>query len=351
VKYNPKLDAIRAFAVSAVLVDHYIAHPNVVHVLQWGSLGVQCFFVLSGYLITGILLEAKAKAHPGKRILRAFYMRRFLRIFPPYYAMLAALLLAGIALSTDAIVAAFFYVFNILEALRPDGGYNYLGHIWSLCIEEQFYLLWPIVVLSLQPKRLLQVSAALVVFSVASRGGLLAAGWDYNSVRNLPTSQLDALIGGAILAQISRAEFPRLRAMRDRWHGWIALAALLVFAWSNLAPIFPHQLATLGNWATAIAFMTLICRAENQTRNGVFDWLLTRQPFIFLGKISYGVYLYHFMTLLIVYKIVSLTGTQEWMGSQWLFVPLWTATTISFATLSYFAFERPLLKLKRHFTY
>ncbi|MBK1857491.1 acyltransferase family protein [Cerasicoccus arenae] len=351
-KYYPKLDGIRALAVTGVLVEHYIPAASFVHLFSWGALGVQCFFVLSGYLITGILLESKKRGSSFSSIIRSFFARRFLRIFPPYYAMLFTCLAFGVTYTLPVFASALLYVFNIQQAVSPNGDYPYLGHIWSLCIEEQFYLIWPWIVLLPSPNRLLQISILLIVLSVLSRGILLSIGWDYLSVRNLPTSQLDALIGGSILAQISNGNFQRIAQQWNKIFIGVMAIAAIVYIGSMHAPIWSLQGPTLGLLASSIFFIGCITWATStEGRTSRFPKILDCKPLVYLGKISYGIYLYHFISLFFVYKFISLSGTSDSMTNPWLFIPIWTVFTLLLATTSWHWFEKPILKLKRRFQY
>ncbi|WP_269541303.1 acyltransferase family protein [Cerasicoccus fimbriatus] len=351
-KHKPKLDSLRAFAVTGVLIDHYLPGSAIAHLLPLGSLGVQCFFVISGYLITAILLQAKDAHTSSGKVLKSFFARRFLRIFPPYYAMLIVCLILGVGFSAEALISSIFYVFNIVEAANPQASYDYLGHLWSLCIEEQFYLIWPWIVILIPSGKLFKISLGLIVFAVVSRWLLLNAGWDYISVRNLPTSQFDALIGGALLAQIEFNQQQKLGNWLNRNYRVLILAGVTLYAFSKLAPVIPHQLGTLGYWATSVVFMGVVFWAAQPTEkpsllSKVFQW----KPLMYVGKISYGIYLYQFMSLLFLYKFISMTGIQESIADSWLFVALWTCFTLAIAAISWHCFERPILRLKARFSY
>ncbi len=146
--YRPQLDGLRAIAVMAVVFQHF-APSGWSKVIPWGGLGVTLFFVLSGYLITGILL--KGREEPG--MLRHFYIRRALRIFPVYYATLLIAALLAIPPVRETFWWHAFYLSNVLFALKN----SYFGAVspfWSLAVEQHFYLIWPWVVLFVPRKRL-----------------------------------------------------------------------------------------------------------------------------------------------------------------------------------------------------
>jgi len=351
-KHIAAIDGLRALAVSGVLVAHYIPEGAHIHVLPWGSLGVQLFFVLSGYLITRILIESADLEGPGRhrKILKSFYARRFLRISPPYYLLLGLLVILGLQRDPAAMAASFFYVINFLEAANPQGSYAHLGHLWTLCIEEQFYLFWPWLALLLPRRFLPSVTLGLVGFALISRFLLLSAGWDYLSVRNMPTSQLDALAGGSLLAQFHTGVIPRWADGWQRRGRALLWSALTVYLCIELIPVLGALKPTLGIFASAVFFIGVVDHTARGTLHPSLRWLESK-PCVFVGKISYGIYLYHFISLIVLYKIISLMNAASAFANPWLFVPAWTACTLMLATLSSQFFERPILRLKRYFPY
>src|SRR5208337_4189358 len=147
------LDGIRALAVIAVMIQHF--DPGTVRWIKLGHVGVRVFFVLSGFLITGILLQARQSAEIDGlskwRVLRNFYARRFLRIFPIYYLVILVTWVAGIAEMRESVGWNLSYLSNFYFYQRGTGNYS-VTHLWSLAVEEQFYLLWPLLILFLPRK-------------------------------------------------------------------------------------------------------------------------------------------------------------------------------------------------------
>jgi len=345
------LDGLRAFAVGAVLVNHYVPEDLWFQFLPWGSLGVQLFFVLSGFLITGILLDMRPGGEPAplRHALSIFYMRRFLRIFPPYYALLFVYMIAKVSFPHGAAWACPLYLFNFL-ALFFQEPFPYLDHLWTLCIEEQFYLVWPLVVLAVPRRWLIPLAALLAVSAPVFRLILEVQDLPYTAIRNLPLSQFDALAGGALLAMARwNKNSSAGLAVWKKWRFMFAVGGLLFYLASLKWPIAPAQqmLAATGS----AVFMAALVDWAAHGGNGIARTILSFQPLVYLGKISYGLYLYQFVSLFLLYKLQHLIGHPRLMNHWAGFALCWTATTLLISMASWHLFERPVLKLKRRFRY
>ena len=210
----PVLDGVRGAAILMVLCVHFIGDAPaytameraLVKVANYGIWGVDLFFVLSGFLITGILYDSKG----SPRYFRDFYVRRTLRIFPLYYGVLVILFLVlpalpapyppALAESAHHQAWLWLYSSNVYLAIHRAWVLPYVGHFWSLAVEEQFYLIWPLVVLSFGRRWLLRICVVVAVLALALRTGLSAAGAGDVAQVVLTPCRFDALCAGGFLA-------------------------------------------------------------------------------------------------------------------------------------------------------
>lgn len=362
------LDGIRGVAILLVMALHFVgdapAHTIVqrlmVRLAGYGLFGVDLFFVLSGFLITGLLVEAKGS--PG--YFRNFYARRTLRIFPLYYFVLACLLLVLPALTqpTPWLDAArsqqvwlWTYTSNFYIASTSSwASLTYFSHFWSLAIEEQFYLVWPVVVFACSTHALERVCVGVILFAAVLRVGLALAGVSELSISVLTPCRVDTLCMGAFIAlRIRRRGSFKLWVQRSGvWAVALALALLCWMALGALAgsvkPVFHQLRGTL----LAAFFGALILVALKPPTN-VASRALQGRFLRFFGKYSYGLYVYH--GLLTWYLMESRTDERlfDWLGDPWLViggrVVVGVGVSLTIAVLSYHLLEKRFLQLKRHF--
>lgn len=337
--YHPQIDGLRTFAVLAVLIQHFwIETPA-------GHQGVRLFFVISGFLITSILLRARAAVSTSGfwSTATTFYARRALRIWPAYYVLIsiAALLSFGDIRQTFAWHAT--YLSNWLIARH---GWTQPSHLWTLSVEEQFYLAWPFLILLIPRNRLVFVLAALVVASLTFRGVLWAGGVRDAEIWVATPASIDALAVGGMLAIGKETGWMTSRLERPLRFSLIPLILFVAVDHKLQGDGFNYVFGELLSLAPAIVLVV----GSVVGFRGVVGVVLGAPPIRFLGQISYGIYLYH---------------PFAWTGASWsaerLNMPLpatgpvtfvvGTAATIAVAAFSWYALELPLNRLKARFRY
>jgi peptidoglycan/LPS O-acetylase OafA/YrhL len=288
--YLPELDGIRAFAVFLILAFH--AMPG----FTCGWVGVPLFFVLSGFLITGILLDSKGRCRTLDYF-RVFYARRALRILPIYYLTLGVVILLAWRMEWPFADWPYYlaylqnFIINWKEAGPRQVFPDFTIHTWSLAVEEQFYLLWPVAVLALSRAGLARLCVVLLALSVAFRYWSVAAYPNALFFYTLLPGQVDSLAAGSLAAVIVRV-WPREKLVGPftvyAAVAWAALASIC--AWGGAAHVTAPGLwfrAALPHaFATVVLFPVLLPHAPPSA-------LCRLPPLRYVGRISYGLYLYH----------------------------------------------------------
>ncbi|WP_303749501.1 acyltransferase family protein [Stenotrophomonas pigmentata] len=294
-RYNPSLDGIRAIAILAVVAFHATTP-----LARGGFVGVDVFFVLSGFLITSIL-RGEIEQHGSIRVAR-FYGHRFLRLYPSLALVLVAFLAAAPSLWPDepagqSVLLAAMYLTDYSSAFwqAPE----VLRHTWSLSVEEHFYLLWPLalpmVVRARNPvATLAMIYVAATVWRVTNAIWL---GWDMTYYRF--DTRLSGLVLGAMLSYVGEHALVR----RWSWFAWPAIVLVIVGGAhrqvAGLVTAIPvAELAT--------ALMILTARATPSHR------LLSAAPMVYIGKLSYGIYLWHFPIAVWLRPQIGWEGTFAW---------------------------------------
>ncbi|SMG02233.1 O-antigen acetylase [Burkholderia singularis] len=319
-----QLDGLRAFAVLSVFFHHALKVP------LW--IGVDLFFVLSGFLITGILLERKAC---GQSYFGYFYARRARRILPPYLLLLAvSSLLFGVEWVRHWPWYAFFLT-NLGLSLGSIG-HDSLNVLWSLAVEEQFYLLWPFVVLLCPIRVLAWIAGALIVAAPAMRA--IVTPWFSSSwpVYYLTPFRMDLLAAGALLA----IAITRDRHALEPYYGAaaaLALAALAALVCLHLS--YPRlraahtPLSNAALYSISVALCTSIVVIALRGR-GMVQRVLTHPVLVYIGSVSYSIYLVHVSMLYALWPL-------HW--NRYLTTLLALAATLTYATVSWYGFERRLV--------
>jgi peptidoglycan/LPS O-acetylase OafA/YrhL len=353
------LDGVRGLAIGLVLLYHGFTYERFgggighyidsVRLIGW--VGVDVFFVMSGFLITGILLESKGQP----RYWRNFLIRRGLRIFPLYYAVLILILVGTLAMpelsksGVATIWVNFAYITNFWIA-RYGENHVPLDIAWSLAVEEQFYIVYPWVVRFCKPRTL----AIVLVSAMIAAPVLRYLTFEYGAQPQLgpyvlPYTRMDALAVGALVRlAFDRPQRP-LIAMIARWAPLLCAMALAVtLTWPRGAVVSDVRYVVVGYSVTAIAGASLLARiliaAPTSPLRRAFEW----GPLVYLGKVSYCVYLIHLIARVVVAKALGHVFAPGDRGLAFCTVQLvlMVALAVAGATLSYRYFERPILALK-----
>lgn len=336
VEYQPALDGLRAFAALAVVGYHLRISG-----FQGGYLGVDIFFVLSGFLITRTLVRSISLQ--GRVDFKTFYIRRALRLLPAYIAVVVAAVVADrfihVGGTLKGAVASFLYVGNWAAGLHM--GMGSLDHTWSLSIEEQFYLVWPalLAVIGAMAARRghgvsRYVAAALLLTYVSTVVAVLAGASEALVHNGTPFRAIELLAGGLLATSL-----PRIRTLAPtahRYYGPICLVGLvaLVVLTSIHGPADPLFVWPL----TAVLTCGLI--AALCLGGGIARCFAVR-PLVAIGMTSYGLYLWHFPVFVTVDTVWGL----ESAGPRLLAL----AITAALVPISYFLIEKPFLRLKSRF--
>lgn len=364
----PALDGVRGLAILAVLLFHFGTPPNpkgpvdaaITWLFAYGALGVDLFFVLSGFLITGILYDSRT----DPAYFRNFYMRRVLRIFPLYYGVLIIVFVvvpAIPALHGSEIAGlrnqqawAWLYGVNLYLAIHGGWVLSYLTHFWSLAVEEQFYLVWPLVVWLLAAKPRLLLTFPLAA-ALASFGGRIVAsllGVNLVATTVLTPFQLDSLaIGGffAIYLRQPDGEAGTRRLIVPMTLTGIGLL-LLQFGVRHFSE-YGSALESLRSGAFRLLLAALLLKALIAPTSSGWSHFFRSRPMIILGKYSYGLYVYHHFFSYYFGKHGTERALASVIGSHIAALAILAvggmAASMAIAWLSYEYFENYFLRLKR----
>ena len=355
-KYIKQLDSLRAIAVILVMINHWITY-RFINNIPTGNMGVDIFFVLSGFLITKILFDSRQKAETSgstkSRPLKNFFIRRALRIFPIYYVTLFVLLLFQKSTETN-IQSAFgyfvtytsnFYFFNMGDW---DG---MISHLWSLSVEEQFYLIWPWIILFTPAKYLRNIIIGFII--IGSAGNFFTSGIKLNYI--LTFTCFDAFGLGALLAWQLTYKPQGLKRFFINLSVF-TVPALALFILGIIQQQWPYIPLRTLNATVALWFITYIIIYAD-TGKLRFGFIFNNRVLIYLGKISYGIYLFHNFipdinrNIINVYVNPLLPDVLYKDYWNFLFLAENIILVIIISSLSYILIEKRFLNLKKYFEY
>lgn len=377
-RHIPALDGIRGLAILMVLMHHFVQATEK-ELLEANHLvgliaskltiagwrGVDLFFVLSGFLITGILYEAKGSTH----YFRNFYARRFLRIFPLYYGVLLVLLVL-VPLFVHPHSSAFqtiishqwwlwLYAVNLPSASHLAWYCNWfnLGHLWSLSVEEHFYFVWPVFVFLLSRQALMRTCGICVVGALFLRAALMAAHVDYWVVYTLTPCRVDALAMGAWLALAVRNTDGPTSLVRPAKRAALigGIMCAMIIGIRRAGELAGVVVKVADFTITAFFFASVIVLSMNGSPRSFWGRFLQHPVMMTLGKYSYGLYVLHFAILPMLLKLMPVENISGKVHSHLvgaiLFIISALAISFGMAFISWHLYEKQFLKLKRFFEY
>jgi peptidoglycan/LPS O-acetylase OafA/YrhL len=346
------LDGIRGIAILLVLSFHCFENINVPvfnYVSEIGWVGVDLFFVLSGFLITGILVDSKGK----ENYLTAFFAKRALRIFPLYYLTLLVVFLAlkipGISninpvFDARHLQSSIYYLTftqNLFFSFNGWGVTDLLNHFWSLAIEEQFYLFWPFIILYLDTPKVFIVCTILIIIALITRNMHFDSDFSYV----FTFSRIDALSIGAMLAILIR-----------KHAAWLSKAALPVFLFTLISLLIICYISPnltfrnpyfvrFGYTLFAILFASIISFIYDTQKTGeIANRIFSLRFLTFFGTYSYGIYIYHW----ILYKGVYIYLQNRYVFSK-AYIFLFLIVVVIISVISFHTFEKFFLRFKSRF--
>jgi peptidoglycan/LPS O-acetylase OafA/YrhL len=362
------LDGLRGLAILLVMAYHFFlphtgAHSHqsgwVLQLAQAGWMGVDLFFVLSGFLITGILTDTRTQPHYFKN----FLGRRFLRIWPLYYLSLLGLLvvvplLMGTVppeLQSMRDKQAWFWLYGANWLFAKEGGFTQTsgGYFWSLAVEEQFYLVWPLVVYACSTRMLLRVSLGLMACSLALRLVLAQAGLSTGALYTMTFTHLDGLAAGSALAIMLRC--PALTARLLRWLPWavgVSVLGLAAVRWADQDFFFwSRHMATWGYSFIAVVFSGLLVCTVRSAPDQRLHRFFSSGALTQCGKYSYALYMVHVpvASFLFAKLQVKLEPVLGYEGMFLAFIVTSFAVSWGLAVASWHVLEKRALRLKRYF--
>jgi peptidoglycan/LPS O-acetylase OafA/YrhL len=351
IEYQVQIDGLRFLAILGVLTQHwwtaFIFNPYLSRV-PYGT-GVNLFFVISGYLITMVLIKSAEKIRAGGstvgREIAKFFYRRSLRIFPLYFIVVGLYAYYTECDLSQIKIYLFTYTINLansFEILGPPP----TGHLWSLAVEEQFYLLWPFLLLIIPFRKYPLVFIFFLVICIATKIYFEYYTNRWRAVNTFTVCCFDALVFGAIIAYIKSFDVFKYRPIIAR----VLIVLLLVFFfYFYIIDPMDRTLSDVSyGFVTSLIYALMVYIAANGGFKFIGKFILENKVVVYFGKISYGVYLIHnFCLILFFYGGFSVYFPP--MHTQAEFTFCFLVMTLVLASFSWFVIERPILSLKNKF--
>lgn len=349
INYLPQLDGIRTIAIGLVLIYHWLPTNHFINKTPNGTIGVTLFFVLSGYLITEILLKNRVNSWAGFcKVYRIFIIRRTLRIFPIYFITLAVVSILPklhLIIETDFYSHPVYYLTYTYNHLldKTNNWQDVLSPYWTLAVEEQFYIIWAIIILVIsnnqQTKIFLWTTVVLgIIFrlyfvSIQKGHGLITL------------TSIDTFAWGAILALY---KLENRQETLQKILQYLSIPSFLVFLYIVIYANSDESLIkVLFLRSTVACLSTYLILIVTQNSNSLIKQFLMLKPIIFLGKISYGIYVYHMIVPLLFGMVLNRLRINLPVDSHLVSI----SVLIIFSYLSFIIIENPINSLKKYFHY
>lgn len=355
--YKVQIDGLRFFAIISVMIGHWMSWETENPILKftpWGH-GVILFFVISGFLITGILLQQKDQVIEQRtttgKALKTFYIRRFFRIFPIYYLLIFYLFYINYPETKKIFIWLVTYTTNIYQSITNETVGNF-GHFWSLAVEEQFYIIWPVLLFLIPARHLIKFFIATMALSFISR---------FICVQYYPEKWMMAsyftpnlflpLVLGALIAYYKKEKTVWFYNFFKPLYAFIALAlyglAFYYFAHVKQSALFK---TLLDEYLFALVSTFFVATAAIDGFSSVTKFILENKFVNYIGRISYGVYVYHLFIINFFWDVFTRETriTTDSKHSAWF---LYFLICFSLASLSFHLIEKPINKLKDKFKY
>ncbi|MCD6065202.1 MAG: acyltransferase 3 [Bacteroidetes bacterium] len=351
-EFLPQIDGLRFIAVLGVIIAHWVAQSFTGSVIlgniPYGT-GVNLFFVISGFLITYILLLKKDdianKESTFKTEIKNFYVKRTLRIFPIYYLLILILCIVNYEEIRLYLIDLLTYTSNWYMVLEN----KYIGHqthLWSLAVEEQFYLVWPFCILLVPKKRILLTIFLFILIGFLSKIFFLFFTSHVSAVNGATFSCFDSLGFGALIAYNQIHKVVKLNIKYVKILLW---SSILVYILLYVSPglLKDPVKFLLFNSMTSVVFFFMIFIAANNGYTGFWKAILENKSVLYLGRISYGMYLYHNFIPLIYFA--GLNKFFPGFKTDFDLFVIYFLMLVIISTVSWYLIERPLLSLKKRF--
>lgn len=362
-KHIPALDALRGLAILVVTFYRFRYGPEddsyagqlLAHGLHWGSRGVDLFFVLSGFLITGILFDSKTR---DPHFFRNFYARRTLRIFPLYFGSLALFLILmplcfAMPIAFDSARENQFWLWaycsNIYMSFDGSWCFGALDHFWSLAVEEHFYLVWPFVIFFCSQRQALIAALSIAALAALGRIGLSVVTEPGVAVDVATWFRCDALLIGSAFALLLRGNMDR---STFRWIAWGALTIGLLGSvpWL-LQP--ESRMKTIPHTTFAIMFGGVVALAATSAPQSWWQKVWNSRILGTFGRYSYAMYVFQAPLIPLLAPVFSTAMLLNYTGSVFaarlIYILSMTALTFALAIVSWHVLEKHCLKLKKRF--